>query len=301
MTDRYSWGGSADYVAPAAERLYDDRKTYYAAASEAVRTNRSSMYSWEDDPLVCDAIYSIMISIDTSGSMQKWPGLFFKKAVLTCEQAEKYFPGCMISYQAINDYYSDGSHNAFQPGPFAAGPDVDAVLANLYAVGGGGPGITESYEICAAYNSKIETPNAERKPLCFILGDEKPFEFLPPEVAKHFELNHQDESKTPSKEVFALLHEKCDVFLIRKPYPGNDKEIEKAWIDIGLMKPQNIIMVEDADRVVDVLLGIFGSLTGREDEANAELIARQENDKGGDKKIETVMRSLDPYRSSISE
>ncbi|MBF0531255.1 MAG: hypothetical protein HQK55_18705, partial [Deltaproteobacteria bacterium] len=217
----YSWDADHDFTSTGAGYSYHDARRSYDDVAGAKAASRA-VYTFRSHFLKTDAAYPIIVGIDTTGSMVEWPRIFFDKLPLLYIEAVKYLPNCAISFQAINDFEADGEDVALQPAPFGQGPQLDEFIGQLYPVGGGGGQITESYEIFAAYNSFLEAPRTLIKPIAIILGDEAPFDYVPGEVCRQYGLGS---NPIPSQEVFKRLHEKCDVYLVRKPYGGQDEEI----------------------------------------------------------------------------
>ncbi len=280
----YSWDDENDYSSSTNQNsghsFKKSRKSYDSAVKTTLQStdNKKSkaVYTFKSQTLETKSKYPIIIGIDTTGSMAEWPKIFFEKLPLLYKEAIKYFPDCEISFQAINDYLADGSDVALQPTPFGKGPQLDELITQLYPVGGGGGNGGESYEIFALYNSYLKAEGNQIKPIAIILGDEPLFESTPKEVSKHFEFN-----SIKTKEIFKKLHEKCDVYLIRKPYYGlgeEDEPVIKNWIEYGLMKRERIINIEEPKRVVDVILGILSILTNKTEIFEKELIDRQNKD-----------------------
>lgn len=278
----YSWDDDNDYSSSINENqshsFKKSRKSYDTVVKSTLQaTNNQSkaIYTFKSPILETNAKFPIIIGIDTTGSMAEWPKIFFEKLPLLYKEAIKYFPDCEISFQAINDYLADGSDVALQPAPFGKGPQLDELITQLYPFGGGGGNGGESYEIFALYNSFLKSTGNEIKPIAIILGDEPLFESTPKEVSKHFEISSLLPLKT--KTIFKKLHEKCDVYLIRKPYygVGKDESIIENWIEYGLMNRERIINIEDPKRVVDVILGILSILTNKTEIFEKELIHRQ--------------------------
>lgn len=269
----YSWdddndfdtSGGTGFSYQKARRSYDD----VAVAKHAAK----AFYNYKSDFPETQAAYPIIVGIDTTGSMQKWPEVFFDKLPLLYQEAVKYLPGCEISFQAINDWFADGRDNALQPAPFAAGAQLDEIIGQLHPVGGGGGQGMESYELFAAYNGFVKTPGALIKPVAIILGDEAPFENVPDEAARYYGLT--EGPPYSCKEAFARLHDKCDVFLVHKSYGPQDGIVLEAWREHALMSDERILHIEDPKRVVDVILGIVGILTGKHEMFERELKERQ--------------------------
>lgn len=272
----YSWDDAHDFDTDSGKgySFHSARKSYDDVA--IAKTGSTVFYTYKSDFLKTDALYPIIIGIDTTGSMEEWPKVFFDKLPLLYQEAIKYFPECAISFQAINDFEADGEDVALQPAPFGKGPQLDELIGTLYPYGGGGGQSTESYEIFAAYNSFLDAPNAIIKPIAIILGDEAPFNEVPSKVCKHYKLSQR--GAVSAKVAFERLHRTCDVFLIRKPYYGfgkKDAPIINIWKELALMPAERIMNIKDPTRVVDVILGVLGILTGKTALFEKELIERQ--------------------------
>lgn len=295
----YSWDNDFDYDkgidTKDAYSFHDARKSYDDIA--VAKTGSKVFYTYKSETLKTDSKYPIIIGIDTTGSMAEWPKVFFDKLPLLYKEAVKYLPDCEISFQAINDFYADGEDVALQPAPFGKGPELDQLIGQLYPYGGGGGQSTESYEMFAVFNSYIEAKKAIIKPICIILGDEAPFNQLPYPVARHFHLISEQETEgIPTIEVFKLLHNKCEVFLIRKPYYGlgkADKPIIDIWKKIALIPNERIINLNDPKRVVDAILGVLGIITGKTDMFETELSTRQTREQTTE-----VLESLRPLKKT---
>jgi len=290
----YSWDDSHDYETKDITGSYsfkDARKSYDDIA--VAKTSSKAFYTYKSPFLTTDALYPIIIGIDTTGSMEEWPSIFFEKLPLLYKEAIKYFPECEISFQAINDFYADGHDVALQPAPFGKGPQLDEFIGQLYPYGGGGGNGGESYEIFAAYNSFLKAPKSLIKPIAIILGDEPLFEDMPKEISQYYKFSK--EGKVSTKEAFKRLHETCDVFLVRKPYVSldGDGDIIATWQKYGLMPKERIMTIKDPRRVVDVILGVLGILTGKADLFEDELKSRQEP-----KQVKEVMGALKTLKAT---
>jgi hypothetical protein len=312
----YSWDDAHDFDTQSGQgySFHSARKSYDDVA--VAKTSSKVFYTYQSPFLTTDAFYPIVIGIDTTGSMQEWPKVFFDKLPLLYKEAIKYLPECEISFQAINDFHADGEDVALQPAPFGRGPALDELIGRLKPEGGGGGQGMESYEIFAAYNAFLEAPKALIKPIAVILGDEMPFETVPPAVCKQYGLLDRYKSQiqastgkkslkrsVPTSIAFERLHQKCDVFLIRKPYYGfgtPDEPIIKQWQKIALMPAERILNIQDPTRVVDVILGILGVLTGK-----AELFEQELRDRQNASQVKEVLDSLhdlqQSYHSQMSQ
>ncbi|MBP7554408.1 MAG: hypothetical protein KA885_13360 [Spirochaetes bacterium] len=295
----YSWDDDNDMDSGdggGAYSFHDARKSYDDLSVINKSSTKKSVYNFRNPFLKTDSEYPIIIGIDTTGSMAEWPKIFFDKLPLLYKEAIKYFPGCSISFQAINDFLADGEDVALQPAPFGKGAELDELIANLYPYGGGGGNGGESYEIFAAYNSFLEAPNAKIKPIAIILGDEPLFKFVPEEVADFYKLS-EGAKKVSTKKVFDDLRNVCDVFLVRKPYYGfgMDEPVMKNWEEFGGFDRERILNIQDPKRVVDVILGIFGVLTNKIDTFEEELTSRQNKNQ-----VSEVLNSLKLLKTNYS-
>jgi hypothetical protein len=291
----YSWDDQHDFDAGATKgySFHDARKSYDDVA--VAKTSGKVIYTYAAPFLKTSALYPIIIGIDTTGSMEEWPKIFFDKLPLLYKEAIKYFPECAISFQAINDYYADGTDVALQPAPFGKGPQLDELIGQLYPAGGGGGQAKESYEMFALYNSFLEAPKAIIKPIAIILGDEAPWEEVPAEVSKYYQFKETVSAQT----AFQKLHHTCDVFLIRKPYYGfgdADKPMIDIWNTTAQIPKERIMNIKDPKRVVDVILGILGILTGKAELFETELVERQSPDQ-----INEVLNSLHNLKVSYHQ
>ena len=64
-----------------------------------------------------------------------------------------------------------------------------------------------------------------------IMGDEKFYDVVKPEQAKHY-LGDSLQSPKDAKEVWKSLATKFDIYLLRKQYAPHDKEIEAQWNEV---------------------------------------------------------------------
>lgn len=293
----YSWDDdrdfSSDSSSSAGYSYTDARKSYddVAVGKKAAK----AFYTYKSPFPRTESPYPIIVGVDTTGSMSEWPKVFFEKLPLLYKEAVKYYPDCEISFQAINDFPADGADVALQPAPFGKGPQLDEFIGQLYPFGGGGGQGTESYEVFAAYNSFVEAPKAVIKPIAIILGDESPFNEVPRDVCEQYGLGRGE--AVPSRVVFERLHKACDVYLVRKPYwgPGaQDEPMVKRWVSIAQMPRERILEIQDPRRVVDVILGILGVLTGKSGDFEKELVARQ-----NEGQVKEVLDSLQNLKLSF--
>lgn len=254
-----------------AGRAYAEAKAENKRASDMVPVNVSTN---SPAPLV--------VLCDVTGSMGDWPRTIFSKLPYLEHEAKEYLgPDMEISFAATTD---QDDNYPLQVHPFTKGTDLAKELSSFVQGGGAGPeGAHEAYELAAAYYAfNCEMPNAQH-PILIFIADEHFHDDLNKTFAKvaHVKL----EEKMTTKDIFEKLREKFAVYVIRKPYPGEDVEIEKEWADV--LGDDHIAALPSADRVVDVIFGILAKETDKIDYFKSEIQDRQRPDQ-----IATVYKSL---------
>ena len=285
------WSGHDFASARGAYKSVVDRSyaTAVAADVDAVSLIPENISTECENPLV--------IICDVTGSMDEWPATIFSKLPYLEHEGKEYLGEDMeIAFLAVGDAPARDKY-ALQVQNFAKGPDLKESLAKLIHEKGGGGDSEESYELGALYLAEnCETPNAIRKPLCIIIGDEGIHSVLTEDEAKKW-CRTSIAGRLTAKEVFDRLLAKFDVYIIRKPYncsdnsssPANER-IQQQWETI--LGADHVVSLPDPDRVVDVIFGILGQVSGRYDDFVKELNDRQGKDRDGEYKVDVVLKSL---------
>lgn len=292
-----------------------DFKTAKAAHGTTVGRSYSDAVSKDVKPHDCvppsittDAESPVVIVLDDTGSMGDWPATIKGKFPYVEHEGKEYLGDEMrVSFAFVGDAFSDKF--ALQVKPFLDGPDWPSALEGdeaLILEGGGGGSSEESYDLAALYYARnCHMPNATRKPILIFIGDEGVYNFIDKTAAK--EWAHVDvETPITPKKVFDELMGKFSVYIIRKPYgttfensrSNSDIRIQEQWED--LIGAGHVVSLPNAERVVDVIFGIFAKETDRIDYFRDELSDRQMKDVDGPEKIEIVMESLKPAHAGVS-
>lgn len=266
-------------------RSYDDAVSKNTAKTDLVEPS-----------IATDCVNPLIILTDVTGSMGEWPKWMFSKLPYLELEAKEYLGDDLeIAFGAIGDAYCDSY--PLQIRPFTSGTDLKTRMEELIVEGGGGGQIQETYEIGGCYCvHNVLMPNAIR-PILIIIGDEKPYPFVTPEMAKEV-AGVTLEKRLETKTVFEQLKERFSVYLIRKPYhtgdgdgmSATDKEIRRQWAE--LLGEDHICDLPDAQRVVDVIFGILAQETGRIEYFREEIEERQKDDPDAKRKVGTVYKSL---------
>jgi|GEM_PF-1956621 len=266
-----------------ARKVYDETATRsYHEAQKRKITNKDLLVP----RLSTRARQPLIIVPDFTGSMLKWPGPLCAKAVFALDEMKEAYLGAdaEIAFVGIGDVYA-GDKYPLQARPFTG--DVETMKHQLndelVKEGGGGSGLQESYEMAALYLLHcLEAPNADR-PIVIFFGDEEPYSYISNEQVEEL-IGVKLPKRITTKEVFKQLMERCEVFLIRKPYGNNandttniihpeDKQIRATWV--GLIGEDRICDLSNPDRVVDVIFGILAQATDKIAYFREEIKGRQ--------------------------
>ena len=247
------------------------------------------------ESITTDSPAPLVILCDVTGSMGEWPAAIFSKLPYLELEGQEYLGKDMeICWGAIGDAFSD--KYPVQMRPFTKGVELKDELKKLVIEGGGGGGARESYELAALYAARnISMPKAVN-PICIIIGDEGFYETINKEDGKKY-AHASLEKRANSNDIFQELMSKYSVYLVRKHYgyggstkdgkmTGQNLAIHQQWEKI--LGPERVLILPEANRVVDVIFGILAKETDRVEYFREELTDRQSPEQ-----VETVMKSLE--------
>jgi hypothetical protein len=247
----------------------------------------------------CEA--PVVFVLDDTGSMGPWPAVIKAKFAYFEDEAKEYLGDDMrVSFCFVGDAFSDTY--PLQVRSFLDGPEWPAVLDEggqnaLILEGGGGGTSQESYDLAALYYARnCHMPKATRKPLLIFIGDEGLYNFVDREAASTWA--HVDVQDRPKiEDIFEELKAKFSVYIVRKPYQSYDNNRSESDIRIQsqwekLLGEDHVVSLPNAERVVDVIFGIFAAETDRVEYFEDELVDRQSKDDDGDEKIGIVMDAV---------
>jgi hypothetical protein len=271
----------------AARKRYDHHVGRSYGDAQAKRTTATSLVPAE---VTTDSPTPLIIWVDVTGSMGRWPATIFSKLPYLDHEIKTEYLGAdaEVCFGAIGDAHSD--KYPVQVQPFTIGTEMTKKLEALVIEGNGGGQLKESYELAALYTlHNIHCPKATIKPVVVMIGDEAAYDSVSVAEAK----NHAKvkiASQVSTKAIFESLMEAFDLYLVLKPYrSGNDpttREVEAFWVN--LLGKDHIAWLDDPDRVVDVIFGCLAHATGREDYFRSEIEGRQTK-----AQVKTVYKALD--------
>ncbi len=292
----YSWGddsGSKTGGGLSRTVPQDDyasaRAAYKAPSSRSTRTRRtvSTGKSPVGQVIKSDSKDLVVIRFDVTGSNETNAKIFFEKLPLLHQDGTRYLPDLQISFGAVGDANSD--HYPLQIRDFKAGKALDGELNALFLEGNGGGQGMETYELAGLYDLKrCEIPKAVN-PFYFLLCDEGYYKDINPDHVKEYIGIDLAEPMT-ADEVWKQLKQKFKVYILRCSCTHNyseytEIEVHKQWVKT--FGADHVILMEDAARVVDCILGILAMETGKFDDYTQRLTTRQRPDQ-----VKTVMKTL---------
>ncbi len=229
--------------------------------------------------IATDAKSPLVIVVDGTGSMGKYPEVMFKKLPLLDLGIEDYLQDCEISFAMVGDAGSD--HYPLQVQPFTKGKKLVGSLNNLIIEGNGGGNQQESYDLAGLYYARnCKMPKATNPVLIWVCD-----EGIYGEVDKAWAEEHARvtlDKKLRSLDLWKELQDKFAMYCIRKHYEdmvdgdrmvGANLAIHRQWEQyVGADK---IALLPNPERVVDVIFGLVAHHTGKEDFFQQELTYRQ--------------------------
>jgi hypothetical protein len=254
--------------------------------------------------------HPVIIDTDFTGSMDGWDATIFSKfPYLDHELRTEYLDESFeASFGAICD---TGDAYPLQIRNFAKGADMKKTITELVHAGGGsGPGnICEAHGLAMLYRLRnTHMPKAIIKPTYIIITDEMPYGRIAVEEAETF-AKVKIEKAMNIKDIVRELREIYSVYVVLKPYgterlsgdqlSGSTRDVYDCWKE--LVGADHIALLPDPDRVVDVIFGILAKESDRIGYFRTELEARQLPDKNGQKKVDTVYKSLKTIHSSTTD
>jgi len=244
-----------------------DRDVYSGSSSSSWGTSSASTKKLSSrsldssmDPtgkiLKSNSKYPIVIMLDVTGSNIDFAKLVYDKLPMFHGQIEEkgYLDDFDISVCAIGDATCD--EYPLQVADFAKGIELDSWMEKLVLEAGGGPGLTESYELGAYYLSQQLKFKKGAKPVVFFIADEYPYPEVKRSEADKFEIPFAQ-----TTDGFSNLRTKVkdNVFVFLNPYRGSfEKEIVSTWTK--LLAPQHVIKIPEEKAIIDLMLGVIATL-----------------------------------------
>lgn len=238
-----------------------------------------------------------ILLIDHTGSMGEDSYVLYGKMPMVWRHLKTYLgEDAAVAVGMVGDAYSD--RWPLQLGNFVRGGDIDTEMKKLFIEGNGGGQGNESYALMAyALLNACKTPNAEN-PFVFIIADEG---FFPEVNSQHIKKHLGISAETvKSLDVFKMLMERFNVFLIHREYRGgarSDSSILEDWRNL-LGEDHVFVLGDDPNAVADIMLGAI-ALTSKARSLEQYLADMENRDQEADR-IRDVKKIIKPYSDSLA-
>nr|MDO8085519.1 hypothetical protein [Candidatus Sigynarchaeum springense] len=232
--------------------------------------------------LITKAKFPLVIAVDVTGSMREFPKIIFEKLCILYNEVMLFLPETLkesfeISFAAIGDAYSDQA--PVQVTDFASGKELDQNIKSLYPEGGGGGQARETYELIAYFYARhcnLVNPLDHPRPLFIFIGDEGFYAKVNREhVRQHVSTEDKLKSDLISEDVFNVLKQKFNVYILRVLYgnPDDEKDIDAKWRKV--LGDKHVIIMKDPKRIVDTIIGIVATVVDGFDAFKQRIEVRQ--------------------------
>lgn len=209
---------------------------------------------------------AIVIGMDETGSMMGVPPRLVAKlgALMSALTKKGYIVDPQILFGGIGDAYGDNA--PLQIGQFESGNEMDEAIGKLYLEGGGGGQSSkrESYELFMYYMARHTAIDCfekrGKKGALFIIGDELPYDKV---AATQVKLLIGDDLKEDisTKLILKELRERFDIYWLY-PKEGSYFDDKNVMDPLRKMFGENLITLENADEVCEVIAAILGIREG---------------------------------------
>src|SRR3989338_3631701 len=286
----YAWGGSTADWTNSGSYDFGSARAKYANAAKAAGATGPRNYTRRGSPdmalvnpqgktISTNSTDPVIIAVDVTGSMNTWPGEIFDRLPLLYETLAKYRDGVEFAFAAIGDATCDSY--PLQVTDFTKDiKDLEARLKALGCEGGGGGQTMESYELFGYFMANhCKTPNA-LSPFLLIYGDEGFYNEVNAKQVKHY-IGDKLQAGLPARDVWKDVTQRCATYLLHKPYnegssPDIDKRVTAQWAE-ALGNKQRIIELPNAERAVDIGMGLIAKHWGEYGDFSKNLNARQKS------------------------
>lgn len=239
----------------------------------------------------------LIVVNDVTGSMGDNPAEIFRRLPLMFEEACKLLGSrdLEILFVAHGDARTD--QHAVQVTRFGAGSELDQMLTSFSLTCGGGGQGSETPELVAYYLLRqVDTSSAQNVYVWFVT-DEAGCETLQSHLVRQWlELDLEPEY-TQAATVFSALKRKMHTFVILfdtgayRHEPDKQYKIRPYWEQV-LGSVEYIVPLNDARRIVDVMLGTIAVMTGQLALFTGALKSRQLPTVHGTHNVVTVLQSI---------
>jgi hypothetical protein len=280
----YSWyDDTSDWAKPGSYAYDEGTKAArdVEAARAAAAGPRTYTSAGQPDTTYVDATKRItstsknplVIGVDVTGSMQRWPSEIFDRLPLLYNTLSQYRPDLEISFAAIGDGVVD--RWPLQTTDFSKGFDLEKHLKALYGEGGGGDE-PESYGLFAHWvNEHVSTPNATR-PFLIVFGDASMHRTVPAGQIGHF-MGDRIGQDVDAIAAWQRVAAKWNTWFLRRPGGRKGDHVDAQWSEA--VGAQQVVQMDDELRAVDYAMGLVARTWGHFGDFKENMRARQDESK----------------------
>src|SRR5262249_7648314 len=174
---------------------------------------------------------------DVTGSMRDVPRVLQKNLPrlmgLLIDKGYLQHPQILIG--AVGDAASDEA--PLQVGQFESGIEIEEDLGRLYLEGGGGPGLSESYELAMYFMARHTSLDCFEKRgkrgYLFLIGDEMPYPCVKRREIKEA-IGDTSQADIPVAELVAELRRTWDVYFVipKMTNHWDNAAIRRRWVGL---------------------------------------------------------------------
>jgi ribosomal protein S27AE len=297
----YSWGDdTSDWAKPGTYAYAPAKKAERDAAAEKSKAFGPRTYTTRGGPneqltspkkrIQSQSKNPLLIAVDVTGSMQRWPSEIFDRLPLLYQTLSQYRDDLEISFSAIGDARCD--RWPLQVTQFAKGFDLETQLAALYGEGGGGD-LPESYGLFAYWvQHHVSAPNADR-PFLIVFGDAP----MHPKTLEGEVVHFLGGELAQAIDSIAAWRNVCrtwNTWFLRRPGGARGDEVDQQWGQaIGA---QQVVHMDDEQRAVDYAMGLVARSWGHFDDFKVNMVARQD-----DKKVRELEARVGAIEAAIEQ
>jgi hypothetical protein len=254
--------------------------------------------------------YSLVLVLDTTGSMKTWPEEIFQKAATMYAESNAALQGIPLkklvagqkledllglSIISIGDATYRGDHYPLQVLDFLKGDALIEGIKKIYPEGEGGVFGRESYELAAYYLlNHCKVPDGV-KPVLVFACDEDFYSKVDAGLITKLTGDKVD-SDLDSDTVIKDLAKKFDTYVLRPEPQGDNPGYRRAhahWE--SLLGAQRVLRMESSSRLVDCIIGLCG-YSAENFKVAEDLLKRRQTPE----QVAEVLRALHPLISSTS-
>lgn len=217
---------------------------------------------------------AIGIVFDVTGSMGSIPVRLQQKLpdLMGLLLRQGYIKDPQICFSAVGDYTCDKV--PLQVGQFESGVEMDDDITKIFIESGGGGSFEESYELALYFFGKKTSIDCfekrGKKGYLYLVGDENPYPFAQRDALSNI-IGDTVQEDVPLERVVEMAREKYNVFFIipmgaNHSNPRDMKILKERWG--ALLGPQNVLVLDDPEKVCEVIGHSIGLMEGTADAAH---------------------------------